>query len=151
MAACSATTGATPLPHEARRATVSCGAELSEDAVIPEQLAALMQHLANDTEAHARWVGSATKDAEAEHDALTRLATQYRRVATFAAQAARTLHTMRDLDPAPHHPGRFHRQSFEASMRTKVDMQRRFAQLLLEHAATSRRGLAGESAGVVQP
>jgi hypothetical protein len=151
MAACSATTGAAPPPHEARQVVASCGAELSEEAVIPEQLAALMQHLANNMEAHARWVGSASNDAEAEHDALTRLATHYRRIATHATRAARTLHTLRDLDPAPHDPAPFHRSFFEASLRKKVDLQRSFAQLLLEHAATSKRALAGESAGVVPP
>jgi hypothetical protein len=151
LAACSATTSASAPPHTAPHEPASCGAELSEDAVVPEQLAALMSHVANNMDAHARWVGSSSEAARSEREALTRLATHYRRIAASAAQAARSMRGMHELDAAPHDPARFDRQAFERWMRTKVALQRNLARLLLEHAATSERALADESAGAAEP
>jgi hypothetical protein len=151
LAACSATKSASAPLHEARAEGASCGAELSDDAVVPEQLAALMWHVASNMDAHARWVGASSEAARTERDALTRLAVHYRRIASSAEQAARNMRGLRGLDTAPHDPAHFDRQAFERWMRTKVALQRNFAKLLLEHAATSQRALAGESAGVAPP
>ena len=57
---------------------------------------------------------------------------------------------MRDLKPAPHDPALWDRPAFMQWMRKKIDMQRAFAHLILEHAETSERILAGESASGVE-
>ena len=123
---------------------ISCGAELAEDAVVPEQLASLMQHVAENMEAHAGWVGVRTAEAEAEHNALVKLAADYRRIATAATQAVATMREMRNLKPALHDPALWDRQSFVRWMRKKIDMQRAFAHLILEHANASERIVASE-------
>ena len=125
---------------------VTCGAEVAGDAVVPERLALLMQHVADNMEAHARWVGTSTAAAHAEHDALLKLADDYRRIATAATEAVTTMRGMRDLMPAPHDPALLDRQAFTQWMRKKIDIQRAFAHLILEHTETSERILAGESA-----
>jgi len=124
---------------------VSCGTELAEDAVVPEQLALLMQHVADNMVAHARWVGATTPEAKAEHDALMKLAADYRQIAIAATQATATMRDMRSLKPAPHDPALWDRQSFTQWMRKKIDLQRAFAHLILEHAEVSERVLADKS------
>jgi len=124
----------------------TCGTELAEDAVVPERLALLMQHVAENMEAHARWVGTRTVEAQAEHDSLLKLAADYRRIAAAATQAVSTMRGMRNLKPAPHDPALWDRQAFTQWMRKKIDIQRAFAHLILEHTETSERILAGESA-----
>jgi hypothetical protein len=121
----------------------SCGKELSEDAVVPEQLAALMRHVAENLEAHARWVGKLSVEARAEHAALLKLAGDYGQIAAAATQAAATMRGMRDLAPAPHDSAVWDRDAFMLWMRKKIDLQRAFAQLVLEHAEESERVLTG--------
>ena len=128
----------------------TCGTELAEDADVPERLALLMLHVADNMEAHARWVGTRTVEAQAEHDSLLKLAADYRRIATAATQAVTTMRGMRDLKPAFHDPALLDQQAFTQWMRKKIDMQRAFAHLILEHAETSERILVGEPAAGVE-
>jgi hypothetical protein len=123
----------------------SCGAELSEDAVVPEQLAALMAHVAENMEAHALWVGTTSVEARAEHDGLLELAADYRRIAAAARQAVASMRRMRDLAPAAHDMARWDRHSFMHWMQKKIELQRSFAQLLLEHAEASERIVSGQA------
>ena len=60
----------------------TCGAELAESAVVPELLAQLMEHVALNLDAHARWVGTATPQAEREHAGMSRVADDYRGIAS---------------------------------------------------------------------
>jgi hypothetical protein len=131
-----------PMSTETEHAMESCGAELAEAAVVPEQLAALMQHVAENLDAHAVWVGTATAEAEQEHDRLLKLADDYRSIAAAALRAVATMRDMRSLEPAPHDPARWDREAFARWMRKKIDLQRAFAHLLLEHAEDSERVLA---------
>jgi len=125
---------------------MSCGAELADAAIVPERLAALMSHVAENLDAHARWVGAGTPQAQAEHEALLKLAADYREI---AAAAQRTVGTMRDsssLEPAPHDPARWDRPAFLQWLRRKIELQRAFAQLLIEHAEASERILTSARA-----
>ena len=130
---------------------MSCGTEVAEDAVVPEQLAALMRHVAENMDVHARWVGTATPEARAEHDALAELAGDYRQIADAAGRAAATMRAMRDLKPVAHDPELWDGPSFMTWMRQKIDLQRAFAKLILEHAETSERVLADDSVAAGQP
>lgn len=109
-----------------------------------------MQHVANNLEAHARWVGGDSPEAEAERDGLRRLAQHYRRIADSARQAATTMRNMHDLEPVHHDPARWNDVAFARWMRTKVALQRSFATLLLQHADTSEKVLGRESATVIE-
>jgi len=118
---------------------MACGAELGAAAIVPERLAALMSHVAENLEAHARWVGTETPQARAEHQGLSRLAGDYRAIAAAAQRTAATMHGLRALEPAPHDPTRWDRPRFLQWMQRKIELQRAFALLLLEHAETSER------------
>lgn len=120
----------------------SCGAELAEDAVVPEQLAKLMGHVAENMDAHARWVGTATPEAEQEHLWLLKAAEDYRGISRAALRAAATMRSMASLEAAPHDPARRDHAAFTEWMRKKLELQRAFAGLLLAHADVSERVLA---------
>jgi hypothetical protein len=120
----------------------SCGAELARDAVVPEQLADLMDHVADNMVAHARWVGTATFEATQEHQWLLKLAEDYRSISAAALRAATTMRSMQNLAAAPHDPSRWDKDAFAKWMSKKIQLQRAFAGLLLEHAETSESVLA---------
>lgn len=120
----------------------ACGAELGEAANVPESLARLMDHVAVNLTAHAKWVGSASDAAAAEHDALVQLAFDYRAIAGAARQAASTMRGMTGLDAAPHDPERWDKAGFAAWLALKIDLQTQLGQLLLDHAKEARRHLA---------
>ncbi len=123
----------------------SCGAELAEDAVVPEQLAKLMEHVSINMDAHARWVGTGTPEAELEHRWLLKVADDYRGIAAAALRAVVTMRGMRNLEPAPHDPNTWNQAEFSRWMQKKIELQRAFAGLLLEHAAASERVLAARA------
>ena len=122
----------------------SCGAELAESAVIPEKLAALMEHVAKNMVAHAEWVGTDGDASRAEHAALLEVAAGYRAIAAAAAKAAVTMRALRDLEPASHDPSRWDRAAFAAWMTHKIELQTELARLLLTHAEQSKAALTGE-------
>ena len=122
----------------------SCGAELAESAIIPEKLAALMEHVAKNMVAHAEWVGTSGDPARAEHRALLDVAAAYRGIAQAASKAAATMRALHDLEPAPHDPSRWDRAAFVEWMQHKVALQTELARLLLAHAEQSKAALAGE-------
>jgi hypothetical protein len=119
----------------------SCGVELAEDAVVPKLLGELMAHVAENMDAHARWVGAATAEAAAEQRALEQLARDYRSIAAAAARASETMRAMRTLSAAPHDPAGFDHAAFVRWMRKKIELQRAFAKLVLEHADASECAL----------
>jgi hypothetical protein len=121
----------------------SCGAEMARDAVVPELLARLMAHVAENMDAHARWVGTASFEAEQEQRWLLKVADDYRSIAAAAGRAAATMRDMHSLDAAPHDPSRWDRAAFGEWMSKKIELQRAFARLLLEHAEASE-GVLGE-------
>jgi hypothetical protein len=121
----------------------TCGAELSRDAEVPQKLAMLMAHVAQNLRAHAAWVGTKTPEAKGEHDALQQVAAGYEAISEAAGRTATTMRAMRLLPVATHDPSAFDRASFASWMREKVAMQRELARLLLDHAASSERVLEG--------
>jgi hypothetical protein len=90
----------------------SCGAELAQDAGVPEQLAELMDHVADNMVAHARWVGTATFEAAQEHQWLLKVAEDYRSISAAALRAATTMRSMQNLAAAPHDPSRWGKDAF---------------------------------------
>ncbi|WP_437767254.1 hypothetical protein WME77_09510 [Sorangium sp. So ce764] len=91
-----------------------CGRDLANNAAVAERLAELFRHVADNLEAHARWVGSATPEARLEHDAMRRVAAGYREIGEAAGRAAETMRAAGDLPAAPHDLARFDRGAFEA-------------------------------------
>ena len=79
----------------------TCGQELAQDSEVPELLSQLWEHVASNMAAHAKWVGTATPAAAAEHDCLTHVAREYRNVAAAAERAAAIMKSMEGLEPAP--------------------------------------------------
>jgi citrate synthase len=124
----------------------TCGQELSHSAEVPDQLARLFTHVAENMDMHAAWVGTKSPDASREHDAMRAVAEAYRKIATAASEAASLMRGLDGLPPTAHDPARLDRQALAAWMRTKIAMQQDFARLLLAHAAMSERALAEISA-----
>jgi hypothetical protein len=112
---------------------------------VPEQLAALMSHVAENLEAHARWVGKQSSDARLEHAGMLQLAHDYREIAAAALRAVSTMRSLRDLPVVPHDPKGWDQPAFTRWMREKIDLQRAFAALILEHADDSERVLASQA------
>jgi hypothetical protein len=119
----------------------TCGQELAEDAEVPELLGQLWEHVATNLLSHAKWVGTATPAAAAEHDALAHIAREYRNIAAAAERAATIMKSMQDLPPAPHEPSRLDRRAQARFIRHKIDLQRKLAELLVSHAEASRAAL----------
>jgi hypothetical protein len=122
---------------------MTCGQELAQSAEVPEKLGTLMGHVADNMEAHARWVGAASAEARREHDAMLAVAHEYRNISVSSARTAALMRSLRDLPGAPHDPARLDRAALVAWMQAKIHMQREFAALLLAHAEDSERALAG--------
>ncbi|HKO94623.1 MAG TPA: hypothetical protein VJU61_25890 [Polyangiaceae bacterium] len=119
----------------------TCGQELAQSALVPERLAELFQHVAENLQAHAEWVGTESDAARLEHAAMLEVAANYRAIARAATQAARSMRALETLPAAPHDLERWDRAAFNAWMQRKIELQRAFAQLILEHAAASERAL----------
>jgi hypothetical protein len=120
----------------------TCGQELARDAEVPELLAELWEHVAKNMVLHAKWVGTDTPEATAEHDALTHIAREYRSIAAAAERAATIMKSMHGMPPAPHDPSRRDRPGQARFMREKIQLQLRLADLLVSHADASRGVLA---------
>ncbi|HWO08001.1 MAG TPA: hypothetical protein VNN80_00935, partial [Polyangiaceae bacterium] len=112
----------------------SCGAELAESAVVPERLAALMQHVSENLIAHADWVGAGSAEAAQEQAGLRLVAREYRAIAAAGRQAAAAMRSLAGLPAAAHDPARWDREAFARWMHEKIVLQRELAALLLEHA-----------------
>src|SRR5437870_13329980 len=95
----------------------TCGQELAASAEVPEKWQALMDHVAGNMEAHAAWVGTAPGAAQREHEAMLRVAAQYRAMAAAAARATTEMRAMKDLEAAPHDPNGIDRQAQARWMR----------------------------------
>jgi len=120
---------------------MTCGEEMAANAEVPEQLSRLFTHVAQNMDAHARWVGTTTPEARAEHAAMLALAADYRAIASAADRAVVTMRKHRNLPAAPHDPRALDKAAFSAWMTRKMELQRAFARLLLEHAELSEQGL----------
>jgi len=120
----------------------TCGAELAASSEVPDAIGALMRHVSSNLEAHADWVGTGTDAARREHDAMLVVANSYRAIADAADGAAAVMRSFRDLEPAPHDGASFDRTGFVSWMKTKIDLQKRLAAMLVEHAAASEKALA---------
>jgi len=108
---------------------------------VPQRLAALMLHVAQNLDAHADWVGNSSEAARLERAALLELATDYRAIAEAAERAVQHMRNAAGLAPAPHDPSRWDRAAFVAWMQRKIELQRGLAQLLLDHAQASEQAL----------
>jgi hypothetical protein len=120
---------------------MTCGEELARDAEVPELLGQLWEHVATNLVAHAKWVGTATPDAAAEHDALTHVAREYRNIAAAGERAAAIMQSMHDLAPAMHDWSRLDRPALARFIRRKIELQLELAALLQRHAEDSRGAL----------
>lgn len=119
----------------------TCGQELAQDSEVPELLGQLWEHVASNMVTHAKWVGTATPAAAAEHDCLTHIAREYRNVAAAAERAAAIMKSMEGLEPAPHDPARLDRAGQARFIRHKIELQLKLADLLVRHADASRAAL----------
>src|SRR5262245_36675329 len=98
----------------------TCGAELAGAAVVPERLAELLEHVAQNLDAHAAWVGSEGAAAEQERAALLKVAAGYRAIASAALDTATVMRGLGDLPPAPHDPALWDRAAFARWMQRKI-------------------------------
>src|SRR6476620_7961780 len=90
----------------------SCGAELAQSAVVPEQIGALMYHVTQNLEAHAQWVGASSEAARLEQAALREVAADYRAIGEAAARAVQHMRSAAGLASPPHDPDGWDRTAF---------------------------------------
>ena len=119
----------------------TCGQELAAGASVPEQLGTLFKHVAENLRDHAAWVGTTTADAKREHDAMLATAESYELISAKSQQAAAAMRALEQLPAVPHDASKLDRQKLAASMKKKVELQRKLASVLLEHAEQSQRVL----------
>jgi hypothetical protein len=120
----------------------TCGQEMAASAEVPQRWQELMNHVAANMEWHATWAGIDSAAAKREHDALLRVAGEYRAMAASAGRAATAMKAMRDLAPTPHDSSKVDLEGQARWMRAKIKMQRQFATLLTRHAEDSEKALA---------
>ncbi|HEX3769452.1 MAG TPA: hypothetical protein VHV30_01250 [Polyangiaceae bacterium] len=124
-------------PRDGEREEATCGHELAADAEVPDLLARLIAHVAENMVSHAKWVGESSPGGELEAQGLQRVADHYRAVAAAAGQAAAAMRAMQDTPAAPHDLARLDRAALAKWMRAKVVLQRKLAHVLLNHAERS--------------
>jgi len=124
-----------------QQAEETCGQELATGANVPDQLGALFKHVAENLREHAAWVGNATPEAKREHEALLSAAERYESIGSEAQQTATSLRSFAQLPAAPHDPSKLDKQKLGAFLKKKVELQRKLAGALLEHAEQSQRVL----------
>jgi hypothetical protein len=115
----------------------TCGQELAESAVVPEQIAQLLVHVAANLRAHAGWVGTHSVEAAAEHAALLAVADGYEGISAEAQRVCNLMRTHAGLAPAPHATERMDQAALVSWMEKKITLQRRLADLLYEQAQAS--------------
>jgi len=121
----------------------TCGEELAGAADVPDLLGQLWEHIASNLVVHAKWVGTSTPEAAAEHDALLHVAREYRSISAAAERATAIMKSMSALAPAPHDPSRLDRNGQAQFLRRKIELQRKLANLLIHHAEASQSALFG--------
>jgi hypothetical protein len=119
------------------REETTCGHEMARDAEVPELLARLFGHVAENMVVHGQWVQRSSESGADEERGLQRVAEHYRAMAAAGQQAAAAMRAMEDVPPAPHDLALLDRVAFAQWMRTKVQLQRKLAHLLLNHAEHS--------------
>jgi hypothetical protein len=115
-----------------------------------------MRHVAENMDAHARWVHAsnaaagelaASSAAARERDGLLRIASEYHAMANAADRAAEAMRAMRHVPATPHDPARRDLAALARWMEAKIAMQRDLAALLVRHADASEQVLASLVAG----
>lgn len=119
---------------------MTCGQEMAADSEVPDQLARLMSHVATNMETHARWAGGSVGGKQ-EHDGLMVVAREYEAIAAAARRAAKAMKDMENIPPIDHDPSLLDRAGQVRWMRSKIEMQLQFAQMLTRHADVSKKVL----------
>lgn len=119
----------------------TCGQELAEGAIIPEQVARLFAHVAYNLRQHAKWVGEGSPEAAREHNAMISVADGYEAISAEAQRVCNLMRTLEHLPPAPHDPAAQDRSGLVEWMQSKIAIQRKLAKLLNEHADHSQQVL----------
>lgn len=125
----------------------TCGQELAEGAIIPEQVAVLFAHVAYNLRQHAKWVSSEAPEAAREHSALIAVADGYEAISAEAQRVCNLMRTFRDLPAAPHDPAAQDRSGLADWLQSKIAIQRKLAKLLQEHADQSEQALRAATSG----
>lgn len=120
----------------------TCGQELAEGAIIPEQIAVLFAHVAFNLRRHADWVGEGSREAAREHAAMIAVADGHEAISAEAQRVCNLMRTLEDMPPAPHDPAAQDRSGLIEWMQSKIAIQRKLAKLLTEHADHSEQVLA---------
>lgn len=133
---------------------MTCGQSLARDARYPKQLTAVLAAVADTYDAHAKWVGTGSKEAKAEHDKLQQLAKEHRELARESLKISDMMRSAQNLKDVQHDPARAPVELKDALSRLAQET-RTFSRMLDEasqQAAQGRDQLMGTGgAGQVQP
>jgi hypothetical protein len=83
----------------------TCGQKIAAKAVLPTQMAVVMNSVADTFDAHAKWMtATKTKESMAEAKALTKLGKEHRAIAASYTKLAANMQKLASLPGAPHDP-----------------------------------------------
>ena len=113
----------------------TCGQQIAEKAVLPAQMAVLMNAVAGTVESHAKWMTAMkTKESTLEAKALTALAKEHRAVAASYTKIADHMRQMAKLPGAPHDPALID-PAMAAAVKTQADAVAEMIKLLQQEQA----------------
>ena len=110
-----------------------CGQMLSDNARYPDQLATVVTSVADMMDAHAKWAGTGSKEAKAEHDRILKLSKMHRELAAQAKKMSAAMRESRNLADFPHDMKAVPPALTQAMERYETEA-RRFAQMLNQGA-----------------
>jgi hypothetical protein len=140
-----ATTPSTATPSTtttAATAEMTCGQMMARKAELPTKLSELITTVADNVEAHAKWM-SASKDkaAKKEHDALMKVAKDHRQLAKQLTTTATTMTAQKDLPGTPHDPKTMDVAKMTELTTKQIKLSREMATLLNKDADEAEKML----------
>ena len=120
---------------------MTCGQMMASKAVMPQKMSELLTNVADNLEAHAKWVGTKDKAAKAENDQLIKVAKEHRAIAASMKKTAETMQKGKDLAQAPHDMKTMDPKMAEGMTR-QIALEREMASLLQKDADDAEKHLS---------
>lgn len=108
----------------------TCGKGLAEHAAIPAKMAAFLNALAENLDAHVPTIDTSDANGRMERDAYVGLATEYAEIAAGLGRTAERMRSYRDLPAARHHENALSEPGLAQAFEMFVALETELADLL---------------------